>query len=693
MGKVESRALLKELYLLAKQENMLERKLQLYQFVASCFWHNYSNTYSNKDFEDDLIAISNEIIDFDLPVYSDNNNVLHIMTEALEIGGHTRVVNNWIGSNSENVHSILINNYPSNCPDFLASSIAENGGAVIFNSFSSFVDKAKFLVKIASQFKYVVLHHHPHDILPLLGLGTKRYERPTFFYNHADHVWGCGYSVCDRILELRSNGAVFTNKYRGISSNKSLVMGIPLILPEETGFEIKNVKTVVSMAVGYKFSPTSEFNFQAFIETLLQTRQDIVCEVIGVKPDDHHWHDLLIHYPGRIKLYGELPKNIAYEILRNATLYIDSFPLPSFSSFAEALSLGIPAVSLETPIMALDSYAGLVVKNTDELLLKCHEIINYTADERKKFIFAVLPQVKYWHSLSNFDLRLIQLNDIKNHNPIQIETVEVNEEYAGFLYEVMRQNKFKFDSLVFSKICYSDQQKVCRILAKYGLLYESRQTTNDDNILETIDGIANYSQLFIATENRNEFSSNVVYSSKLSLDSVYIFDLTSHVTITRIRFDPIAQPAKVRLLYVVLKLRDGQIFNLNVTRHNGNECNGVFDFKHNDPQFIFNIPADLSDTLVAIEICVDICPYNRSEMIDINQGLLKQLENVHQEIAQSHQEVTRVNQEIVQAHQKLFILENTVSWKITAPLRKTKAIVCKLRHKLKKSLDMSRFRK
>ena len=32
---------------------------------------------------------------------------------------------------------------------------------------------ANFLFKIASHFKYVVLHHHPHDILPLLAFGMQ----------------------------------------------------------------------------------------------------------------------------------------------------------------------------------------------------------------------------------------------------------------------------------------------------------------------------------------------------------------------------------------------------------------------------------------------------------------------------------------------------------------------------------------
>ena len=42
-------ATLKTFFALARQQKNIHNKLNLYQFIASCYWHNYSATYSHPE--------------------------------------------------------------------------------------------------------------------------------------------------------------------------------------------------------------------------------------------------------------------------------------------------------------------------------------------------------------------------------------------------------------------------------------------------------------------------------------------------------------------------------------------------------------------------------------------------------------------------------------------------------------------
>ncbi len=341
--------ILEKIYLLAKNHNDLESKISLYQFFASSYWHNYSNSFAHLRLEKDLIALSEEIISSDCDNKYEDDHILHIMTEAYLIGGHTRVVDNWIKS-VNGKHSVILNNSYSLQPSFLVESVKSKKGKIIINDNVGFVAKANFLFKIASHFKYVVLHHHPHDILPLLAFGTKKFSRPIFFYNHADHVWGCGYSISDKIIELSKKGIEHSNKYRGIPLNRIILGGIPIELESYPSFEIckKNKKYIVSMATSYKFYPIKDLSFQNFIDRILLAEDDIEYYAIGVSPEDEYWQILKYKYPSRVHLLGVLEKIEAHEIIKNATLYLDSFPLGSGTSLLEAASLGIPALSYKS---------------------------------------------------------------------------------------------------------------------------------------------------------------------------------------------------------------------------------------------------------------------------------------------------------------------------------------------------------
>ena len=70
---------------------------------AGFCWKNYPGTYTLKWLENLLIEIAGESIDpehsqdkHQARSVSKNLNVLHVVTEGYETGGHTRLIINWI---------------------------------------------------------------------------------------------------------------------------------------------------------------------------------------------------------------------------------------------------------------------------------------------------------------------------------------------------------------------------------------------------------------------------------------------------------------------------------------------------------------------------------------------------------------------------------------------------------------------
>ena len=95
----------------------------------------------------------------------------------------------------------------------------------------------------------------------------------------------------------------------------------------------------------------------------------------------------------------------------------------------------------------------------------------------------------------------------------------------------------------------------------------------------------------------------------------YYFNLEDLCGITRLRLDPINQPAKVKLLSAHAQLDNDENYPLELVWHNADLNADVYDFKHDDPQMVFNIPVDIQARLLSVEFMVDITPYNKWEIL------------------------------------------------------------------------------
>jgi hypothetical protein len=612
---------LQDLYCFAKGEQDLESQLVLYQFVASCYWHNYSNTYSHKALEEDLIAVSESIIDFDLPNVTDDDHTLHVLTEAYSTGGHTRVVEHWIKSVPSSKHSVILNNHLAPVPDFLLTTLKHQGGSLIRNDRASLVEKARFLAKTASQFKSVILHHHPHDILPLLAFGTKKYARPTFFYQHADYVWGCGYSVCEAVLEIHHQGLLFSEKYRGIPKDKLFYLGIPLPIDVDKPPSDQEINPIiVTMAHANKFNPLNGISFQDFIDDLLNKHLTVSVSVIGVPANHPDWQELCFKQQGRVKLHGPLEKSKAQAIIGSAALYLNSFPLGSGTSMIEAISLNVPALSYKSPSSNLDSY--VTYDSLQALMNKCLEVLDYSLDERQSFVNGTKREIVSHHSYESFNQRVKQLSlGSDRRDPIKINPLIVLDQYlkqyCDVLFEARKQNNLLFDYGLFRDFTYVTKQRICRIIAEHGLLYHSKMIDGDGNLLEALEAWQDFCKLQIGAKDIDLPKNEHCQKRPLNLNNKYVFDLLRYEKIKRLKFTPSEAPVRIKLDQVVLISTTGIKQPIFLVSHNGIESNGIIDFPRQAAWIKFIVPGEQVKQWQFIHFNVDIVPYSKGELSGI----------------------------------------------------------------------------
>ena len=178
------------------------------------------------------------------------------------------------------------------------------------------------------------------------------------------------------------------------------------------------------------------------------------------------------------------------------------------------------------------------------------------------------------------------------------------------------------------------------------------------------------SQIFIATPEQPEFNGEHYLSQVVGLGNKYIYSLHKYSKITRLRLDPINQPAKVKLLSAYVKLDNDESYLLELVWHNADFNSDVYDFKHDDPQMVFNIPVDIQARLLSVEFVADITPYNKWEILHLLSSTQSELSSTQAELSSTQAGLSSTQAELSSTQAELRGIYNSRSWKITKPLRK-----------------------
>jgi hypothetical protein len=358
--------------LLTKSENYLKdgnyHASAVYAEIAASYaTENHAGLFVSHQLEGLLLDIGRKIAnqtyaqERNARITASQRHVLHVLTEAMGIGGLTRMVWRWIQEDTDSCHSVVLTRQLDvRIPQALISAVKETGGKVfcLNDNFGNILTWSQDLRRIAASADFVILHLNNHDVIPLIAFADKRSMPPIIFLNHSDHKFWLGASISDVVADQRYSGAKLTQTRRGIDKSKCGLL--PIVLPTITRKDsVAEAKAqiglsqdrilLLSIARPFKYMPlngyASKFNdlvLPGSILPVLEQHPKSALIVIGPEFTDR-WEQANQTVQGRISALGTREDTAIF--YQAADIYLDSFPFGSITSCLEAGSYGLPVVS------------------------------------------------------------------------------------------------------------------------------------------------------------------------------------------------------------------------------------------------------------------------------------------------------------------------------------------------------------
>lgn len=284
------------------------------------------------------------------PSTNEPRRVLHVLTKAIGIGGHTRYALRWLQQDEGRVHSLVLTGQTGELPGSLSDAVAASGGHV-HRLGGSLLSRATAFREVASEADVVVLYSHPFDVVPVIALSGQAPRPPTLFVNHSDHCFWVGRGAADLVVCIRQHGLTLCTNRRGIPQDRCALLPVPLDPPDrhrsreaakaELGLDASTVM-LLSVAAAYKFEPIDEIDFLDLVTPVIEAHADAVLLVVG--PGSRRWKSAERRTGGRIRAVGRQQGIARY--YEACDVYLDSHPVSSVTSLLEAASLGSPAMTL-----------------------------------------------------------------------------------------------------------------------------------------------------------------------------------------------------------------------------------------------------------------------------------------------------------------------------------------------------------
>jgi hypothetical protein len=278
--------------------------------------------------------------------------ILHVFTEALEVGGHTRLATRWIQLDSNRVHCVVTTRQRGDIPTELRTAVEASGGSVsAVRDDRSPLAAASSLTVLAEDYDAVVLNVHPFDVVPSIAFASRRPRPKVLFVNHADHVFWLGTSVADVVICLRQSGHMIARTRRGIEESRLVDLPLPLVLRRRT-MNIVDAKQALGIAPDHVvlLSVAGEYKFESrkppgFLDLVVPVvEQEKSTTVLAVGPTNSGpWNKANKLTAGRVRPLGVLRDPAPYR--EAADIYLDSTPFASVTSLLESAALATPCLA------------------------------------------------------------------------------------------------------------------------------------------------------------------------------------------------------------------------------------------------------------------------------------------------------------------------------------------------------------
>ena len=321
-----------------------------------------------------------------LPEKYEKDTILHVMTEAYTVGGHTRCVERWIAQFPEHRHSCIVLRQNGRFPELLRTLVGDSGGKLIFyDPMAPMVERAKELRVLASNFERVILHIHMDDPIALIAFGTEEFTRPIVFFNHADHAFWLGVSIADHVADLNLARHQITLEQR--QAKAATKLGIPMESKEQFFLQKEearrrlsipqNKHIVFSGGNAAKYEPLGHPDFFDIVSDMLEYDRNIIFYIAGVKGTSLFWPKLKKLYPDNLFLVGDLDYDTEFmPYLAASDLVLDSYPVCGGTFIIDAIRAGRPVLTLRTSLQNDFLIQSLAYcQNYEEFLHKAKSIL------------------------------------------------------------------------------------------------------------------------------------------------------------------------------------------------------------------------------------------------------------------------------------------------------------------------------
>src|SRR4051794_41053809 len=130
--------------------------------------------------------------------------VLHVLSEAYSVGGHTRLAWRWM-SRDERTSDVVLTNQQGPVPNQLSEPVHASGGDLydLRSTAHGLLDRAHALRAHMDRADLVFLHVHPHDSVALAAANLPGLRPPVVYENHADAAFWLGLAGADLLCDLR----------------------------------------------------------------------------------------------------------------------------------------------------------------------------------------------------------------------------------------------------------------------------------------------------------------------------------------------------------------------------------------------------------------------------------------------------------------------------------------------------------
>ena len=284
--------------------------------------------------------------------------ILHVLTEAYELFGHTKLCRKWIEIDSSTArHDVALLAQEADVPENLRRSVERKGGKLVrIDPALPMLERARQLREMAfSGADAVVLHVHPHDLLPNVAFGIAG-GPPVVYVNHADHEFWVGGAVADLVLDIRESGQEWTRWHRDIPRTR--ILPVPL---EEDSLLLAGAEKVaalrhdtrnrfgigkdelVFLTIGSarKYEPMRGMSFLEAVEAILNRCPKARVIAVGPKPAGE-WQAVAQRTGGRLMPVGNQSELGRFHAA--ADVYLEGMPAGSLTALLEVCLAGVACV-------------------------------------------------------------------------------------------------------------------------------------------------------------------------------------------------------------------------------------------------------------------------------------------------------------------------------------------------------------